>query len=92
MNTKEPINKLIESNKTLIDTNKELIQINKDQLKYIEDISAINKQMSVSFGKLYKYINSKNNQTWEERKISNELFEIVTQNNNIKPKLFRIEE
>jgi hypothetical protein len=80
MKNTDPLTQILEANNTLIDTNKKLSQTNKHRFERIKELNKNQKKMSVCFNKLYKFINSKNNKTWEETELTNELFEIITLN------------
>ena len=78
MDKTPPLNQLIDSAETLIATNQRLSQINKENYKFIKELHERQERMLVCFRKLYKFINSKNEKTWEEHIYVNELFDLIT--------------
>ena len=78
MDKTPPLKQLIDSTETLIDTNQRLSQINKDNFGFIKELHERQEKMLTCFRKLYKFINSKNEKTWEEHNYVNELFDLIT--------------
>ena len=78
MDKTPPLNQLIDTTETLIDCNRQLNKINKENFKLIKQLHVRQKKMLVCFSKLYKFINSKNEKTWEEHNHINELFDLIT--------------
>jgi hypothetical protein len=78
MDKTPPLRQLIDNTKLLIDNNEELVKANHDYFNLIEKLHERQEKMLVCFGKLYKFINSKREKTWEEHNYVNELFDLIT--------------
>ena len=72
------LKQLINHTKQLMDNNEKLIKANSNYFDLIEKLNKRQERMLVCFGKLYKFINSKNEKTWEEHHYVNELFDLIT--------------
>ena len=73
-----PLRQLIDHTKQLMDNNQQLVKTNNDYFNLIEKLNERQEKMLICFGKLYKFINSKNEKTWEEHNYVNELFDLIT--------------
>jgi len=78
MENLHPIKQLINNANLLISNNRNLIKSNSDYLDLIEKLHQREEKMLVCFGKLYKYMISKNDKTLEEQSYINELFNLIT--------------
>ncbi|NQX98481.1 MAG: hypothetical protein HRT73_11470 [Flavobacteriales bacterium] len=78
MNKTPLLSQLINYTKQLMDNNQQLVKTNNDYFNLIETLNDRQEKMLICFGKLYKYINSKNEKTWEEHNHINELFDLIT--------------
>lgn len=82
MDKTPPLRQLINYTKQLMDSNEELVKANNNYFDLIEKLHERQEKILVCFGKLYKYINSKNEKTWEEQNHINELFDLITCSEN----------
>jgi len=73
-----PLKQLIDKTKLLIKSNQQLVKSNNDYFDLIEKLHERQEKMLICFGKLYRFINSKNEKTWEEHNYVNELFDLIT--------------
>jgi hypothetical protein len=73
-----PLKQLINNSKQLIESNQQLVQANNNYFELIEKMNQRQEKMLACFGRLYQYINSKNEKTWEEHNQIKELFELIT--------------
>jgi hypothetical protein len=72
------LRQLIDHTKKLMDSNEQLVQANHNYFKLIEQLNERQIKILKCFGKLYSYLNSKNEKTWEEHNHVNELFDLIT--------------
>ena len=82
MDKTSPLNKLIDTTETLINCNSELNKINKENIRFIKQIHERQEKILICFGKLYKFLNSKNEKTWEEQNHIEEIFDLITHAEN----------
>ena len=78
MDKTPPLKQLINNTKLLMNNNEELVRANNNYFDLIEKLNERQEKILVCFGKLYKFINSKNEKTWEEHRYVNELFDLIT--------------
>lgn len=78
MDKTPPLKQLIDSAEILIDANQRLSQINTENFNIIKKLNERQEKILICFGRLYKFINSKNEKTWEEHNYVNELFDLIT--------------
>ena len=69
---------LDKSNKLLSESNDLLIKTHIKTATLFEELSRKQEKILTCFGKVYCFINSKNNKTWEEHEIVEELYDLIT--------------
>lgn len=72
------IEKLTTTNKLLVETNERLIQANMQALNLSKSYLESNKQLLAQCGKIYKYLDSKNEKPWEEKESLDILYSLIT--------------
>jgi hypothetical protein len=72
------LRQLIDHTKQLMDSNEELVKANNNYFDLIEQLNKRQEKILKCFGKLYRFINSKTEKTWEEHKHVNELYDLIT--------------
>jgi hypothetical protein len=78
MDKNSNLRQLIYQTKQLMDSNEELVKANNNYFHLIEQLNERQEKILKCFGKLYKFINSKNEKTWEEHNHVNELYDLIT--------------
>ncbi len=61
-----------------MENNQQLVKANNNYFDLIEKLNERQEKILVCFGKLYKFINSKNEKTWEEQNHIKEIFDLIT--------------
>jgi len=72
------LEQLSNSNKLLKENNDLLIKTHTKTSALFDEISKKQEKILTCFGKVYSFINSKNNKTWEEHEIVEELYDLIT--------------
>ena len=72
------LRQLIDHTKQLMDSNEQLVKANNNYFNLIEQLNERQEKILKCFGKLYRFINSKNEKTWEEHNHVNELYDLIT--------------
>jgi len=71
----------IKSNETLIENNIQLTKINSDAFELINESIKKQKELLTHCGKIYKFLQSKTNKTWEEKESIDVLYDLITHTN-----------
>jgi IS30 family transposase len=72
------LRQLIDHTKQLMYSNEQLVKANNNYFHLIEQLNERQEKILKCFGKLYRFINSKKEKTWEEHNLVNELYDLIT--------------
>ena len=72
------LQQLINTTEKLVESNQQLVKINADAFELIKENQKKEKDLLAHCGKMYRYLQSKIDQTWEEKESMGILYRLIT--------------